>query len=336
MRLLVLGGTAWLGGEVVRHALVAGHAVTCLARGKAGAVRPGATLVTADRSQPDAYRGVMDADWDAVVDVSRQPGQVRDACAALASRARHFVFVSSGNVYADHSRPGEDESAALLPPLAGDVMESMATYGEAKVACEQHVVRAFGRERATLVRAGLIGGPGDIFDRSGYWPLRFARAAAAGRAVLVPGAPQQPTQLVDVRDLAAWIVHVAEHRVPGAFNAAGPVVPLAGHLAVARDVAGHAGPLRSAASDWLLAHEVAPWMGPRSLPLWLPDPAYAGFSARSVRAAFAAGLAPRPLAETLRDTLAWELSRDPQPQPRRAGLADDDEAALLAELPTAE
>jgi 2'-hydroxyisoflavone reductase len=332
MRLLVLGGTAWLGGEIVRAALAQGHTVSCLARGRAGAVPAGATHISADRTSPDAYREVAASSWDAVVDVGRHPGQVRAACAALADTARHFVFVSSGNVYADHSRPGEDESAALLPPLATDMMESMATYGEAKVACEHAVQKAVGAQRAMLVRAGLIGGPGDLFDRSGYWPWRFARAMAAGRDVLVPDAPAQPTQLIDVRDLAQWIVRAAEARVCGPFNACGDMLALEHHLAAAMRVAGFTGRVRAAAPHWLQAQQVAPWMGPRSLPLWLPDPAYAGFSARDTRAARAAGLALRPLEATLRDTLAWELGRVPAPVPRRAGLLDEEEDALLARL----
>ena len=119
MRVLVLGGTAWLGGEVARYATGQGHEVTCLARGESGSVPAGATLVPGDRTRPDAYHGVVDVDWDLVVDVSRQPGQVRSALAALADRATHWVFVSTGSVYADHSTPGAGVGAALLPALDG-------------------------------------------------------------------------------------------------------------------------------------------------------------------------------------------------------------------------
>jgi nucleoside-diphosphate-sugar epimerase len=141
-----------------------------------------------------------------VVDVSRQPGQVRSAVRALADRATVYVFVSSANVYADHRTPGAAEDAPLLPPLAGELMESMDTYGQAKVACEQHVQQAFEPDRALIARVGLIGGPGDIFDRTGYWPLRFARPSTPGGAVLVPDAPELATQVIDVRDLAAWLI----------------------------------------------------------------------------------------------------------------------------------
>jgi 2'-hydroxyisoflavone reductase len=328
MRLLVLGGTAWLGRCVAATAVELGHRVTCLARGDSGGAPAGAAFVRADRDRPDALAEVGTQEWDAVVDVSRQPGQVRRAVAALADRSAEFVFTSSGNVYADHGTPGDDETAALLPPLDGDVMESMQTYGPAKVACEQHVRAAFGADRSLILRVGLIGGPGDIFDRTGYWPLRFARPAAPDGSVLVPDTPQLPTQVIDVRDLARWIVDAAEQRLSGTFNATGETVPLPQHLAVARAVAGHTGPVVSVDQAWLLAHHVEPWMGERSLPLWLPLPEYAGFSARDSSAARAAGLATRPLADTLADTLAWEMATG-WDRPRKAGLSAEDERRLL-------
>jgi nucleoside-diphosphate-sugar epimerase len=331
MRLLVLGGTAWLGGQVARTALERGHAVTCLARGTSGDVPAGAALVRADRTQPGALDGVAAQDWDAVVDVGRQPGQVREAARALAPRTAHAVFVSTGNVYADTATPGLTEGAPLLPPLDGDVMESMATYGEAKVACEQAVAAAFGAERALLARAGLIGGPGDPSGRTGYWPLRFARPAGPGGAVLVPDDPDLATQVVDVRDLAGWLVDAAERRTAGAYSAVGDRVPLHAHLATAREVAGHTGPVVAADPAWLVAQGVQEWSGPRSLPLWLADPGWRGFADHDGSAARAAGLAVRPLAETLADTLAWELGQGPD-RPRSAGLSPDEERALLALL----
>jgi nucleoside-diphosphate-sugar epimerase len=331
MRILVLGGTAWLGGEIAKAALAAGHAVACLARGESGDVPPGADLIRADRAGPGAYESVSRQDWDLVADVSRQPGQVRSACAALADRAATYAFVSSGNVYADHATPKTDESAPLLSPLAGDVMETMETYGEAKVACEQAVLSAFGDERSLIARAGLIGGPGDQSGRTGYWPLRFARPSSEEGVVLVPDAPDAATQVIDVRDLAEWIVGAAGGRAHGVFNATGDSVPLGEHLAIAREAAGHAGPVAPAATEWLLAHEVRPWMGERSLPLWLPMPEYVGFNTRDNRAARAAGLRSRPLKETLADTLEWELEQGAG-RPRGAGLTDDEERELLLAL----
>jgi 2'-hydroxyisoflavone reductase len=334
MRLLVLGGTAWLGRYIATTAVERGHRVTSLARGESGAAPPGAGFTRADRDGTGAYREVAREEWDVVIDVSRQPGQVRRATAALAGRAGSFVFVSSTNVYADHATPGAGEDAALLPALAGEVMASMDTYGQAKVACEQHVLGGFGPDRSLIARAGLIGGPGDTFDRTGYWPVRFRRPAAGDGSVLVPDVPGLATQVIDVRDLAAWLVDAGEHRLSGVFNVVGETIPLPAHLALAREVAGHTGPVVAAGQDWLIARDVQPWMGERSLPLWLPMPEYAGFSSRDGSAAKAAGLTTRPLAETLADTLAWELGRNLQ-RPRRAGLSDHDERGLLHALTVA-
>lgn len=188
MDLLILGGTGWLGGTMATTALGRGHAVTCLARGHSGKVPAGAKLLRTDRDQPDAYAEVASRDWGAVVDVSRQPGQVRRAAEALGSRTTTYVFVSSGSVYADHSTPGQDETAPLLPPLEGDVMRSMEEYGEAKVACERRVLDLFGAERALIVRAGLIGGPGDASDRVGRTTVASPVASAPRvRRVRCPG-----------------------------------------------------------------------------------------------------------------------------------------------------
>lgn len=334
MRLLILGGTAWLGRCIATTAVERGHRVTCLARGESGAVPPGAAFTRSDRDGAGACRKVAREEWDVVLDVSRQPAQVRGATTALADRAGSFVFVSSTNVYADHATPGADENATLLPALVGDVMASMDTYGQAKVACEQHVLSGFGPDRSLIARVGLIGGPGDTFDRTGYWPVRFSQPAAHNGRVLVPDVPGLATQVIDARDLAGWLVDAGEHRLSGVFNAVGETIPLSAHLALAREVAGHTGPVVAAGPDWLIAHDVQPWMGERSLPLWLPMPEYAGFSSRDGSAAKAAGLATRPLAETLADTLAWELGRNLQ-RPRRAGLSDNDERRLLHALAAA-
>lgn len=325
MRLLLLGGTAWLGREVAAQAARAGHEVVCVARGRSGEVAPGCRMVPVDRDREDALATVAGESWDAVVDVSRQPGHVRRAAQQL-RRAQHFVFVSTGNVYADHVTAGLDESAPLLEPLAGDVMSSMEEYGEAKVACEQAVLDTFG-DRATIARSGLIGGPGDRSDRTGYWPLRFAHPAGPDGAVLVPDSPVS-TQVLDVRDLAAWLVRAGLDRATGVVNASGPVIPLGEHLDQARDVAGHRGETVPVDQDWLAAHHVQPWSGERSLPLWLPLPEYAGFMARSTAAAEALGLVSRPLTETLSDSLAWEVATGPG-RARKAGLSAVDEVELL-------
>lgn len=331
MRLLVLGGTAWLGANLVRAAQEAGHQVTCLARGTSGVAPDGAEFVPADRTRPGCYDRVCGRPWDLVIDLSRQPGQVEGAVTALADRAAFFVFVSSGNAYAEHRTPGRTEDAATLPPLSGEVLADMEQYGQAKVACERHVLRAFGSQRALIARVGLIGGPGDLFDRTGYWPLRFARPAAADGSVLVPNAPDLMTQVIDVRDLAAWLVDAGRRRTAGVFSAAGNTVRLADHLDLARSIGGHAGPVVAADEQWLISHDVQQWMGERSLPLWLSDADWRGFNALDSSRARAAGLRTRPLDQTLADTLAWELTRSPG-HVRRAGLTDQDEQALLSEL----
>lgn len=327
MSLLVLGGTAWLGREVAAAGVALGQDVTILARGRSGAPPGGVEVVVADRSAPGAYLGVRDRTWDVVVDVSRQPSHVAGALEALADRTASWVFVSSASVYVGAEVPGADETAELLPAHEADD-EGWETYGARKVAGERLVLEAVG-DRALVARSGLIAGPGDHTDRTGYWPLRFAHPASPDGAVLVPDSPLL-TQVLDVRDLAQWLVRAGLAGGVGVVNASGPVVPLADHLATARRVAGHTGPLVPVDQAWLAAHGVAPWSGDRSLPLWLPLPEHAGFMARSTAAAQALGLLARPLQDTLADTLAWELASGPG-RPRKAGLSAADELTLLAQ-----
>jgi 2'-hydroxyisoflavone reductase len=326
MNILVLGGTSWLGGEVARAGLDRDHAVTCLARGESGQVPVGATLVSSDRQESTAYDRVCDQDWDGVVDVSWQPGFVRRAVSALAASTARWVYVSSCSVYAAHDAIGADESAAVLPAFAGEDA-TLEAYGAAKVACERIVLGGVGKDKTVIARSGLIGGPGDHTDRTGYWPWRFANPATADRSVLVPAEQELWTQVIDVRDLAVWLVRAVEEAASGIFNASGPATPLAHHLSAARAVAGHRGPLVAVTNEWLVAHDVQEWSGPRSLPLWLCTPGWEGFAARCSDAAVDAGLVCRPLEQTLSDVLAWEGSRD-HDGPRRAGL----EQALEREL----
>ncbi len=328
MRVLILGGTAWLGGAVAGYAVGQGHDVTCLARGESGSVPDGARLVTGDRNRAEGYDALLDTHWDLVVDVSRQPGQVRSALAALSDRSDRWVFVSSGSVYADHSRPGAGLDTPLLPALEGDEA-ALETYGEGKVACEEACRSARGDD-VLIARSGLIAGYGDRSDRFGYWPGRYALAQEDGGPVLVPERTDRPAQFVDVEDLATWLVDAGLRGVTGAVDAYGPQRALGDVLARAREVARFTGSEVSVSDDALRAAGVEEFMGERSLALWLADPEWAGFSARDTTSAQAAGLEVRGLDETLRAALAWERELGLARTGRRAGLDRSDELAIIA------
>lgn len=317
-RILILGGTAWLGRAIASAAVAAGADVTCLARGEAGAVAPGARLVRADRRDPGAY-DALDGEWDDVVELSWDPGFVASGLDALADRAAHWTLVSSISVYARSDAPFADESADLVDP------RDLSVYADAKVHAEQLTSARVG-ERALLARAGLIVGPGDPTDRFGYWPARFAR----GGRVLTPEPADRYVQVIDVDDLAAWIERAGRAGVTGPVNAVGEEHPLAAVLTVTKNAAGE--PAETVALDdaTLEARGVQYWSGPRSLPLWLPADAH-GFSRRSDAAFVASGGLRRPLAETVQRTLDDERARGLD-RPRRAGLTPAEESEVLGGL----
>lgn len=318
MRILVLGGTVFFGRAVARQALAAGHDVTCAARGTSGDPVDGARFVTIDRSDPDGLRAV-EGTFDAVVDVARKPSHVRHAVAALTGRVGHFTFVSSCSVYADTATPGQTVATGPLLPAADPDFDDPAAgaeaYGRCKVTCEQLVRDGFAD--VFVNRAGLIVGPEDPTGRFDYWVARHAR----GGEILAPGDPDDRIQLVDVRDLADWTVRAAEEGLTGTFDGIGaPMTRRDFHAGLG------GGSLTWVSQDFLTARDVAPWSGPRSLPLWLPLPEYAGFLTHDTTPSLDAGLRPRPLPETAADTLA--AFGDTR---HITGLTEDEEVTLLRE-----
>ncbi|MFC8038443.1 NAD-dependent epimerase/dehydratase family protein [Paenarthrobacter sp. NPDC057355] len=325
MRILVLGGTAFLSAETARQAVAAGHDVTCFARGSSANPPDGATWVRGDRALGAAAYAELADGWDAVVDVSRDPVQARDALEVLGPVTEHWTFVSSCSVYADHSVPGADENAAVLEPLPEGQPDSPETYGESKSAIEHTTLGLVG-EKAHIIRAGLVSGPGDGTDRYGYWPARFA---ANSETVLVPDITAAATQIIDVRDLAAWILRSAAGGLTGTYNALGDVVGFDDYIAESQRIAGTTGHhVVRPSEDWLVEHGVDYWAGPDSLPLWLP-PDHDGFQARSNGAARQRGMVLRPWQETLAATLEDERTRGLD-RPRKAGLSRETEQKLVA------
>ncbi|MEV0395995.1 NAD-dependent epimerase/dehydratase family protein [Polymorphospora rubra] len=330
MRLLILGGTVFLGRAIARYALDAGHDVTAAARGVTGAPVDGVRFVRVDRDDP-AGLSKLDGEFDAVVDVTRRPSHARHAVAALADRVGHWSFVSTCSVYADDSTPGQRAATApLVDPAPAEVDDpsgdNMEWYGPCKVTCESVVRDGVGADRAFICRAGLIVGPEDISDRFPYWVRRLA----AGGEVLAPGAPDEPVQFVDVADLAAWLVRAGESGLAGTFDGMGPAMPRARFLAEVAAGVGRPDPeLTWVDQEFLVEHDVRPWSGERALPLWLPLPEYGGFLSRDVSDSLAAGLAPRPLAETARATRQWMT--DHPDAVKAGGLAPDAETKVLRE-----
>jgi nucleoside-diphosphate-sugar epimerase len=298
MRILILGGSQFLGRAIATQACAAGHDVTCAARGLAGPIAAGSRLVRIDRDVADGLAPLAGESFDAVVDVSRHPGQVRRAVAALRRPGVHWTFVSTVSVYADNRTPGQRaDTAPLREPATADIEHSTdAIYGAAKVGCEQ----AVGND-TFICRAGLIVGPEDPTGRFPYWPARLAR----GGEVLAPGSPDDAVQFIDVRDLAQWIVHAAEIGLTGIYDGIGPVRTRGELLTECASALNASCSFTWVDRAFLEARDVRRWAGPRSLPLWLPLPDFAGFMTRDTSPARAAGLTSRPVAMTARDTLDW-------------------------------
>lgn len=316
MKLLVLGGTRFLGRHVVETALARGDDVTIFTRGRQPVPWTSVAARTGERDPRIApgLSALAAGRWDAVIDCSGYVPRIVEASARLlAPRVGRYIFVSSLSVYAKTDRPNMDEAtpvAVLDDPHTEQVLEH---FGGLKAACEAVVDRLLGA-RATQVRPGLIVGPHDGSDRFGYWVARFVHPHLLGerppRAV-VPAPPERPLQFVDARDLAAWMLDLAARDVGGTFNACSPAWHFRMGGLVRALVAAAPAPPRPAWVDdaRLVAHGVAPWVG---LPLWLPDsePDSAGFMTVDCSRAAGGGLAIRPLAETIRDTAQWLAARD--------------------------
>ncbi|WP_374561804.1 NAD-dependent epimerase/dehydratase family protein [Ideonella sp.] len=315
LNLLVLGGTVFLGRHVVDSALAAGHRVTVFNRGRRSIDWPGPVrALVGDRDgDTSALRGQA---FDAVIDCSGyRPAQITSVAQALGPALPFWVFVSTISVVARFP-PGlpHDEHTPVTTDTQG--------YGGEKARAEETLL-SLCDGRAAVVRPGLIVGPHDPTGRFGYWPWRIAQ----GGAVLAPGRPERPVQVIDARDLAAWCVQLAQTQVAGTFNAVGPSMPMHSVLDACRDASGSDARFVWRSDAELLAANVAPWTG---MPLWIPedDADFGGMLLARHDRAIAAGLRCRPIADTVADTLA-ALRASPQPVVFANVISPEREAQLI-------
>ena len=316
MRLLVIGGTRFVGKHLVEAAQAAGHDVTLVHRSPT-ALFPDARHVL--RNRDDDLLALAEGEWDATVDVCAYlPAQVRSLAEMLGDRGGHHVLVSTVSVYGDLAGPDGDEDSPLLPVAGADVDEvTDTTYGPLKVACEHAATAAYG-DRLAVVRPTYVIGPDDPTGRYTWWVRRLAR----GGEVLAPGGRTDPAQVVDVRDLAEFLLGVAVGRTSGTFNAVRPAVPWSELLETTAAVAPAGSSLLWVDGAWLAERGVTG----ADLPLWSGgDPDWQ--CAMSPARAEAAGLRHRPLPETVRDTEAWATDGR---LVDGVGLTDAREAELLA------
>ncbi|MGI5425358.1 NAD-dependent epimerase/dehydratase family protein [Streptomyces sp. CA-179760] len=331
MRLLMLGGTEFVGRAVVEEALGRGWDVTVFHRGRHEAP-PGARSLLGDRTAPGGLAPLADdpGEWDVVVDTwSAAPRAVRDAARLLRGRARRYVYVSSRSVYAWAPPAGYGEDAPVVEGASADAEQT--DYARDKRGGELAVLDAFGEDRSVLVRAGLILGPYENIGRLPWWLGRTAR----GGPVLAPGPRELPLQYVDVRDLAGWILLAAERELSGPYNVTSPQ----GHTTMGElldtcvRVTGGGAALRWTAPEVILDAGVQPWT---ELPVWVPPGSdlHDALHSADVSRAVEDGLACRPVEETVADT--WQWLQDiggvvPQrPDRPRSGLDPEVEAKVLA------
>jgi 2'-hydroxyisoflavone reductase len=315
VRLLVLGGTRFVGRHFVEAALRGGHAVTLFNRGtSARGLFPGVETLVGDRDGDHAP--LRTGSWDAVVDVSAyRPASVRAAAAALRGRVRRYVFVSTVSVYRDFTAGGNEDAAAWDPETATEAEAGPDLYGPRKRACELALAQDWDAPWC-VARPCVVAGPHDPTDRFTYWPVRLAR----GGRVLVPGAPGAFAQFVDARDLAAWLLQAAGGGLEGIFNLVGPPLAFPAFLAACAAPSGARPELVAAGDDFLTKAGVAPYT---DLPLWIPGRTRPFDGAK----AEAAGFRARPVSETAADVL-----RERAAVPLAAGLDAEREARLIADL----
>jgi 2'-hydroxyisoflavone reductase len=322
--ILILGGTHFLGPPIVETARAHGHTLTLFNRGKTNPhLFPDVEQLHGDRAGDLA--ALQGRRWDAVIDTSGQIPRHVQRSATVLREAAQYVFVSSISAYQPISRPGADESAPLVP--FSDLDDTRPeNYGGHKALCERVAEEAM-PGRVTIVRPTLIVGPGDDTDRFTYWPLRLAR----GGEVLAPGAPGDPTQIIDVRDLAEWIVLVVEKGHKGVFNALGPRERLGveAMLGACAQAAGGSPTLTWVDAKFLEQQGVSAWT---DMPAWVPPAGEEGGLLQLSNArAVASGLRFRPIVDTARDTLAWFHGLPEARQAKlRAGITPEREAAVLA------
>ena len=341
LRILILGGTGFTGPHQVRYALARGHKLTLFNRGRKPKEWPAPVEeLVGDRNTGD-LKALAGREWDVCVDnPTSLPFWVRDAGQVLKGRVGQYVFISTLSVYASDKEPGQDETAPLAAYKGKDAMkETQETlradieglYGALKALSEQEAGKWF-PGITTVIRPGLIVGPGDETDRFTYWPVRLAR----GGEVLAPGDGRDPVHFVDARDLAEWTIRMVEARSLGVFNAMGPQdeLTMKAMLEGARAAIGSSATLTWAPSAFLEQQKVSAW---GDMPVWIPAQGDTlGANRRSNRKAVAAGLRFRPLAETTRDTLAWWKTLPPERQSKlRAGIAAEREVEVLAALKAA-
>ncbi len=328
LRILILGGTGFIGPNQVKYAVARGHKVTVFNRGKTnpGSLPAGVEQLIGDRNgQLDALKGRQ---WDAVIDnPTTLPRWVRDAAAILKGNADQYLFISTISVYKDNSKVGMDEDDATIV-LEDPTTEVIAgeSYGGLKALSEKEAEKAF-PGKTTIVRPGLIVGAGDQSDRFSYWPARINR----GGEVLAPGNPTDPVQFIDARDLGEWTIRLLEQKVYGKFNALGPAhkLTMAEMLYGIKAITTAGAQFTWVPASFLEEQKVSPWM---DMPVWVPaEGEYAGFGSRSNKRALAAGLTFRSLADTAQWTLDYYESRDAERNAKaRAGIKPEREAEVLA------